>query len=243
MRDLLMVIPSRGRPHNIARLIDAMDATCNGQTDLVVGLDADDPTREDYPGRGSSEPRGILYVVKPDLHKVTAWCNELAVAYADEYKYIGHFGDDSLPQTQGWDVQVVQALERTPFAFGNDQYPYRQPGLMACHVFMRSDVVKTLGYFGPPSIAHMYVDVAWTAWGQACGITFLPDVNLEHLHHSSGRAPLDATYQASAGGTGADREAWHAYCRSGQLNEDIRKLGGDPFTDEVLARFNRDLGT
>lgn len=236
-----MVIPSRGRPQNIERLLHAMAATCEGQTDLVVGLDEDDPTINSYPD--DLAPFPVTYVIKPDLHKVTAWCNELAGPLADEYKYIGHFGDDNLPQTPAWDVQLMNALERTPFAFGNDQYPYRQPGLMACHVFMRSDVVKTLGYFGPPSIAHMYVDVAWTAWGQACGITFLSDVNLEHLHHSSGRAPLDATYQASAGGTGADREAWHAYCRSGQLNEDIRKLGGDPFTDEVLARFNRDLGT
>lgn len=234
-----MVIPSRGRPQNIERLLHAMAATCEGQTDLVVGLDEDDPTINSYPD--DLAPFPVTYVVKPDLHKVTAWCNTLAVAGADGYKYIGHFGDDNLPQTQGWDVQMMQALERTPFAFGNDLYPSRQPGTLSCHIFMLSEVVRTLGYFGPPEIAHMYVDVAWYAWGQACGITYLHDVNLEHLHYSSGRAAMDDTYSTSYGGTGTDLQNWHAYCRSGRLNEDIRKLGGDPFTDETIRDFNQRL--
>ena len=36
-RDLVLVVPSRGRPHNVARLIEAMDATCRGDTTLILG--------------------------------------------------------------------------------------------------------------------------------------------------------------------------------------------------------------
>lgn len=234
MKDLLMVVPSRGRPGNIRRLADAMRVTCTAGTDLIVGLDLDDPTADDYPA-------DIDYIMRNDLRKVTAWCNALAVPGAEVYRAIGHFGDDNLPQTPGWDTQVLAALGETPFAFGNDQYPSRAPGTLCCHVFMRSEVVKALGYFGPPSIAHMYVDVAWYAWGTACGITYLHDVLIPHLHYTSGHAAHDQTYAVSFAGTSADLDAWHGYSRGGGLNADIGKLGGEPFTPRALAEFNRKL--
>jgi hypothetical protein len=238
MRDLLLAVPSRGRPGNITRLIEAMAHTCEGETDLVVGLDEDDPALAQYPGPFDTD---VSYVVKPGLHKVTAWMNELIVPEAGNYRFAGSVGDDNVPHTPGWDVRVMEALEKTPLAFANDQYPSRQPGTLCCHVFMRSEVVQTLGYFGPPSIAHMYVDVAWMAWGTACGITYLHDVLIPHLHYTSGGAPHDETYANSYAGTGADLQAWHAYCRSGNLNADIRALGGTEFTPETLAAFNRSL--
>jgi hypothetical protein len=243
VRDLLLAVPSRGRPQNIARLKQTLDETCRAETDLIVGLDEDDPTRLDYPGvlRFSMNLRGFAYEVHPSLRKVTAWTNYLVLPHLHEYRAFGQVGDDNVFRSPGWDTKIMAALEVTPFAFGNDQYPTREPGTLSCHVFMRAEVVKKLGYFGPPSIAHMYVDVAWYAWGTACGITYLHDVLIPHLHYTSGAAPHDETYQASYAGTGQDLQAWHEYCRSGQLNADIRKLGGTEFTGEALAEFNRKL--
>ena len=237
MRDLLLAVPSRGRPHNIARLRDSLKATCARETDLAVGLDEDDPALGGYM---QIEGEG-LYTVRSGLRKVTAWTNYLVSENLDGYRAFGQVGDDNTFATPGWDTQVLAALEKTPFAFGNDQYPSRVPGTLSCHVFMRAEVVKTLGYFGPPSIAHMYVDVAWYAWGTACGITYLHDVLIPHLHYTSGGAAHDATYANSFAGTGADLQAWHAYCRSGQLNADIRKLGGQEFEPQDISNFNSSL--
>jgi hypothetical protein len=236
VRDLLLAVPSRGRPQNVARLRDTLKETCTAETDLAVGLDSDDPALDGYmqvDGEG-------LYTVRSGLRKVTAWTNYLVGEALGNYRAFGQVGDDNVFRTPGWDTRVMEALEKTPFAFGNDQYPSRVPGTLSCHVFMRAEVVEKLGYFGPPSIAHMYVDVAWYAWGTACGITYLHDVLIPHLHYTTG-APHDDTYQNSFAGTGADLQAWHAYCRSGQLNADIRKLGGAEFSDEELAHFNRAL--
>jgi hypothetical protein len=234
VRDLLLAVPSRGRPGNITRLRNAVNATCTGDTELRVGLDEDDPELGNYP------VFDLERVVRPNLHKVTAWVNALTVPEAGNYRYLGTIGDDNVPQTPGWDTAVMGALEKTLFAFGNDQYPGRAPGTLCCHVFMRSEVVQKLGYFGPPSIAHMYVDVAWMSWGTACGITYLHDVLIPHLHYTVG-APHDETYASSYAGTGADLQAWHAYCRSGQLNSDIGKLGGEPFSAQGISDFNRSL--
>jgi hypothetical protein len=108
---------------------------------------------------------------------------------------------------------------------------------------MRAEVVKTLGYFGPPEISHMYVDVAWMAWCLACGHEYLDDVMLPHHHYTLGAAH-DDTYARSYARTAADLAAWHDYSRrdgGGGLNDDIGKLGGKPFTREELAGFNAKL--
>lgn len=231
-----LFVPSRGRPHNVARLWDSMQETCAGGTTLLVGLDADDPSRDLYPA-------GPGYVVRDGLRYVTAWVNHLALSTLGTYPFVGTVGDDNVPETPGWDQQVCEALRDAPFCFANDLYPLREPGTLSCHIFMRSSVVRALGYFGPPEIRHMYVDVAWYAWGTACGITFLRDVLIPHRHYTAG-APHDETYARSFALTGPDLDAWHAYSRRdgpGSLNGDIAVLGGELYTPGRLAAFNRAL--
>ena len=216
MKDLLLVVPSRGRPGSIARLASAMAATCRGDTTLLLGLDEDDLALQFYPAEVDRE-------VRSGLRQVVAWLNELAVPLAGEYRFIGHIGDDNVPGTVGWDVSIMEALERTPFAFGNDLYPLRPPGSLCTHIFTRSEIVAALGYLGPPVLRHQYVDDAWMAWGRACGITFLPDVHLEHLHFTAGKAAHDATYAASQDSFGMDHAAFQAYCQD-QLEADIATI-------------------
>jgi hypothetical protein len=213
---LLLVVPSRGRPHGIARLWQAMLETCEGATDLLVGLDADDPTREAYPD-------GPRYVVESGLHQVVAWINHLtAPQFRDGYDCIGTIGDDNVPRTPGWDVAMMEALGKQPFAFGNDLYPFRSAGVLATHVFTRAEVIGALGYFGPPALRHSYVDDVWTAWGAAAGISFLPNVVIEHLHFTTG-APHDETYARSQAVMATDQAVYAAYCQDG-LQADILKI-------------------
>jgi hypothetical protein len=229
---LAVLVPSRGRPGSIGRLAEAMAETCRGDTTLIVGLDNDDPTLHDYP------PDCETVILPP--RRLVAWLNLLASPRADEYRYLGHIGDDNVPRTVGWDVRIMESLENNLFCFGNDLDPGRLPGSLSIHIFMRSEVVRKLGYMGPPQIQHMYVDPVWFAWGTATSIEFLDDVVLEHLHYSLGRSAMDASYEHSTGLIPQDCAAYNAYCRTG-LNTDIVKLGGEPFTDEGLAEFNRRL--
>jgi len=216
MKDLLVIVPSRGRPQNVRRLREAMDATCRGDTTLLVGLDEDD--------EGSYERLpGAEYEVRSALRGFTPWVNELAVPRTGAYSFIGVLGDDCLPRSEGWDVALMAALAREPFAYANDLYPLRPHGTQVTHVFTRSEVVRALGYIGVPSLTHMYVDDAWGAWGAACGIAYLGDVIIEHLHHSSGKAPADETYRRAEQTWAECQAAYGEYCR-GQLAEDIRKV-------------------
>lgn len=249
MRKLALAVPSRGRPQNIARLWDAMQKTCTEDTTLIVGVDLDDPRLPDYVDVfNEAAAANFQLMARSDLRKVTAWTNAIVARHLDDFSAFGQIGDDNVPRTHGWDTQILDALDTAPFAFGNDLYP-RHPGSLCCHVFERAEVPRALGYFGPPSIAHMYVDVAWMSWGVATKITYLNDTIIEHLHYTTGKAPHDASYATTYGGTGEDLAQWHAYSKSPQLNADIRKIAAavpfecpaNQYTPEILAQFNRGL--
>lgn len=213
MNDLLVAVPSR-RPHNVARLWDAMQETCQGDTTLLVGVDDDD--------NFAAYPVGPAYMVMPRM-SVVAWINALTVQHAGAFKAIGHIGDDNIPRTPGWDVRIMGALKVVPFAFANDLYPHRPPGALCCHVFMRSEIVAALGYFAPPCFQSMYVDDSWMAWGNACGINFLEDVVLEHMHYTAGKAPVDEIYARSAAYMDSGRLVYMQYCQE-QLPADIATI-------------------
>lgn len=238
MGDLAVIVPSRERPHNIARLLEAMDATCRGDTHLVVGVDDDDPTVDDYLGFTNCE-----VVVEAGLRRqLVRWLNLLAFPRATEFRFVGHIGDDNVPSSVGWDVRIMESLEQHRFCFGDDLDPGRAPGSLSIHIFMTADTIQRLGYMGPPRIQHMYVDPVWYAWGKATSIEFLPDVVLEHLHYSLGRSPMDESYQHSTGLIPSDCTNYNDYCDDPDgMNADIAKLGGTPFTVEAMAEFNQRL--
>lgn len=218
MKDLLVVVPSRGRPANMERLWDSFEATRKADTILMAGLDADDTTAQAYPS-------GPVYLIQDGMQRhVTGWMNYMALANAGGYRAIGNLGDDNVIHTPGWDVKVLEALEKTPFAFGDDQERNQRPaGQLPTHIFMRSEIVRKLGYFAPPAIWHMWVDLAWFAWGQATGITYLPDVIIEHRHFLEGKAAMDDSYVASRSLVPRDLEALHAYIAR-RLNRDLARI-------------------
>lgn len=217
MKDLIVVTPSRGRPQNVERLWRAMEKTCRAGTELVIGLDQDDELRGQY-------LPGPSYVVRGGLErKVVAWINKLAMPRLGNCKAIGHFGDDCVPRTDGWDERILEALEKTPFAFGNDLSIERPAGSLCTHLFMRSATCRNLGYFGPPQIQHMWVDLAWMAWGGAAGMTYLDDVIIEHMHFLENKADMDWSYKQSRQLVDQDLAALWGYVRD-RLNTDLEKL-------------------
>lgn len=215
--------------------MEAMSTTIRADTRLIVGVDDDDPSLPAY------RELGCELVVRPRMTLVN-WLNYLA----DEYwaPFLGHIGDDNVPRTEGWDVRIMESLDAQGdigFCFGDDLDPGRPKGSLSIHIFMTSDVVVRLGYFGPPQIQHMYVDPVWFAWGTATTIEFLPDVVLEHMHYSvGGKGPHDESYARTTALIPEDCANYNAYCEDG-MNDDIRKLGGRPFSPEAMAEFNQKL--
>ena len=215
MSDLAVIVPSRGRPQNIADLVEAWDATVTGHTELVVVVDDDDPALADYEVLEVWGQGVVSHLVTPAWGSMVGALNAAARHYARNFPYVGFMGDDHRPRTHGWEARCVEALLELetgivsgPDGFRTDQLP--------TWCAMTSDIVRTLGYMAPPSLHHMYVDNAWQTLGTALGkYRFLPDVLVEHLHPLAGKSAMDAGYARvnSAGVYARDEAAYVAWVR------------------------------
>lgn len=223
MADLLVIVPSRGRPHNIADLYVAWSETTHRDARLLVAVDADDPELPEY--QRVCSLTGVELEVGPRL-RLTGTLNKLATERAPHYRAIAFMGDDHRPRTVGWDSHITQTLDRlgTGIVYGNDLL---QGEKMATAVAMTSDIVSTLGYMAPPQMVHLCLDLVWVKWGRAIDrLVYLPETVIEHMHPAVGKAVSDAGYQEanSPEQTASDHAAYHVYMNGSQFTADVEKL-------------------
>lgn len=200
MTDLLMIVPSRGRPHNIAALLDAWAETTTGDTELWIALDEDDPALAESRAVRSTKDWGALlppkFVVGP-RRWLAGTLNEVSAeaVRTGRYEAIGFIGDDHHPRTRGWDERFTATLRElgSGFVYGNDLL---QGEKLPTGAAMTTDIIATLGYMAPPGLVHLYLDNCWLALGKRMDrIRYLPDVVLEHMHFLNRKAPDDDLYR------------------------------------------------
>lgn len=190
--DLLVIVPSRGRPQNIAALWDAWQQTSTGHSQLLVAVDDDDLTLADYEKVASA--CGIELTVGPRLRMVPI-LNAVAFIRSQYHFAVGFMGDDHRPRTRGFDEQYVETLRDlgTGVVYGNDLLAgERLPTQFA----LTSDIVQALGGIAPAPVRHMFLDNQVYDLGHAIDrIRYLPDVIVEHRHPLAGKAIDDDGYR------------------------------------------------
>jgi hypothetical protein len=198
MQSLDIIVPSRGRPENIDRLVSAMDATIDhDMTRLLVVVDQDDPKLRDYqtymyadsPHWAKLEVQGRWARIGPILNGITA-------TRSHGCSHIGFLGDDHVPRTFHWDQYLVESLGGRPgVAYGDDMFQHAN---LPTACIISSDLIRALGYFCPPGLNHLYLDNFWSTLGYAVGnLQYVPQVIIEHMHPLAGKAEVDAGYQYS----------------------------------------------
>lgn len=225
MSDLLMIVPTRGRPESIPQIMDCWAAT-GATANILFAVDEDDPKVDQYAEQYAtlhSNPQAIM-VVGPRL-RLCGTLNAVATYQASRYRFLGFMGDDHRPRSARWDARFVECLSGgTGIVYGNDLLVGED---MPTAVAMTSDIVKTLGYMAPPSLVHLCIDLVWLDWGRGLErITYLPDVIIEHMHPANGKADMDAGYEDAnnAERVAADARAYYAYRDEGGLQADLDKL-------------------
>lgn len=189
MNDLVVIVPSRGRPEaavQLAATFTATGATCR----LVFAVDEDDPTRHAYAAALEAYPATTVHHA-PTPSTMVKTLNVTAELYAGEAYAIGFLGDDHRPRTHAWDRLYLEALERlgTGLVYGDDLL---QGARIPTQIAMTSDIVRALGFMAPPALIHLYVDNFWKDLGEgAACIRYLPDVVVEHMHPIAGKADWD----------------------------------------------------
>lgn len=187
---MIVMVPSRGRPHNIPALLEAWDeTTTEPDTSMLLLVDEDDPQ---LPGYEELEVNALM-VIMPRL-KLGPKLNAAAATLAQETDVLGFMGDDVRPRTRGWDRQIMERIGSVGIAYCNDLI--QGEGLPTAP-FLTSNIVRELGYFSAPGIDHLYTDNAWKVLGQAGGcLTYLNDVVLEHEHPLAETGEWDDTYRS-----------------------------------------------
>lgn len=227
---MLVIVPSRGRPRNIKRLIDAWVET-DAQATLLVAVDDDDPELRAYQWVMQMAPNDEQFQlhVGPRL-RLAGTLNELSVervnrAGALSNDIIGFMGDDHLPRTFKWDLEigVTFAHYGLGVVYGNDLI--QGPNLPTA-VFMSAAIISSLGYMVPPGLTHMYLDNTWKTWGEGMGrLCYMPNVIIEHLHPIAGKAEWDDRYvEVNAGHQYAADEAAYKNYLASRVAYDIDKL-------------------
>lgn len=211
--DLVVLVPSRGRPKNVARLVEACAVTCTAGTVLHFGFDRDDPRLVDNLAATGGHP----YSVRERMG-LGAWTNELA-SLNMHVPYLGSMGDDMVPVTPGWDRLLIDACGPCGMTYPNDRRRHDIPEM----IVIDTRIVAALGWMCHPQIEHWYTDNVWADLGRSAGcLTYLPDVIVEHRHPNvPGGDPPDLTYTEAAGKFSRDLSAYQRWRFSGQMRTDI----------------------
>lgn len=195
MAELVVVVPSRGRPAHAKEVAHTFAHTCTADTALVVSLDSTDTRLDEY-----VDDHFTYRLVNPNKTMVEALNTGVSMALAFEPGAfaVAFMGDDHRPRTKGWDRAYLDALHDlgTGIVYGDDDF---QGERLPTQCAMTVDIVKELGWMAPPSLNHLYVDTWWRRLGEEADcLRYLPEVHIEHMHpaHPDGpKAEWDEGYR------------------------------------------------
>jgi hypothetical protein len=219
--DLAILVPTRGRPENLDRLLSVLPTVTGckpGKVVVYAGIDDDDDV-DAYlrmPNVDGAVSTGLLKVVTEPQQSLSAWTNVLAMkaVVSDNPEYLASLGDDHVPVSHHWDTRLMASIRSLPgpgYAYGNDLL---QGKLMPTAWMQHILTYRALGWMMLPDLAHMYVDNVILTMGVAAGrIAYAPDVIVEHRHPLAHKAKWDAVYDESNsdGSYAADRELFEAW--------------------------------
>ncbi|MCA1840173.1 MAG: glycosyltransferase family 2 protein [Actinobacteria bacterium] len=223
---MIVVVPSRGRPDNIAELIEAFDTTCVSTTKLWVCVDDDDPELEEYSRVIHDAYSGFTYLFVEEPSRIGPILNRVVPKATEQDDVVAFMGDDHRPRTVAWDQLYINNLREmgTGVVYGNDLY---QGANIPTQVAMTSNIVKATGYFVPPGAKHLYLDNAWADIGRATKLRYLPDVIVEHMHPCAGKGKWDDGYAANnSTETYSEDEAVYNDWKQNVLPDWIEKIRG-----------------
>lgn len=193
-----ILVPTRGRPENLARFIKAVGDTAE-DWHIYLRFDDDDTEFEDYLDvLDECGWDGKVSMFHGDRVGFGASLNELAEhADQDGMSHLGMFGDDVVPETPGWDVALVKGLgEDLGIAYGDDGLRTKHAPDLPTHYVTQTEVYRRLGYLSPPTIRHLFLDnVARDLGRYLKNFRYVP-VMIKHLHPwGEGEHLQDTTYR------------------------------------------------
>lgn len=222
--NIVTIIPTRGRPDAVRDIVEFWDVT-KPKSDVFLAVDDDDPYMNDYRNLADHLVTGVHFGKEKRL-RMNGTLNYWAKSLAHVYDVVGFMGDDHHPRGD-WESKLFAAFEADDdlkVVYGNDLI-WGEGLPTAC--WQSSKIVKILGYFSPPKQTHLYLDNYWMALGNATKRVYIPDMIIEHMHPSAGKATWDAQYLEVNDQSmyDADKHAFDEYMAN-EFESEMEKLRG-----------------
>lgn len=197
-RPLVVLVPTRSRPHRVAHLVDAFrDTSAFHAAELYFIIDADDMRHDQYVD-SIKNADGANMVVLPTWQPMVPKLNRVAREFMWSHKAIAFMGDDHLPRTAMWAHMLVQRHRadglKSGIIYGQDGF---QNERLPTWWSMDSRVVQALdGRMVPAPVQHLFCDNVVKELGERSGtLCYDERILIEHMHPVIGKGRMDAQYE------------------------------------------------
>lgn len=227
MAELNVLVPTKGRPHSVDRVVDAWFETgAFGVADLVFVIDKDDPEAPAYL-EALQRRAGPKWLVLPEWKPLVPKLNWAAEQLTETGMAMAFMGDDHLPRTPMWAQRVLAAaaMYGPSIVYGRDGF---QDQNLPTWWAMTNSIVRALGCMVPGNMQHLYCDNVVMEMGKAANkLRYLPDILIEHMHPVAHKAPMDDGYARvnRPEQYERDRAAFGDWVKS-QMSSDVKLLQG-----------------
>lgn len=216
--ELVVIIPSRGRPESVKRMAVAFAETGALDVATVWSIEDNDPALDDYRREVAEHfPFGSVDAVNAGAMAPAINATALAVLDDLDPEAIAVLNDDHLPRTPEWHTHMLFALRQ----LGPVGMVYPDDGLqherLSTVWAVTAQWVRTLRRMIPCRVGHLYGDNAMLNLAQTISrCVYLGHVLVEHMHPAAGKAETDEGYQRvnSRDQYRADRLVWQAWRNS-----------------------------
>lgn len=194
MGDLMVLVPTRSRPHLVPRMVETWYQTGAFEVaTLHFVLDADDMAIDQYKTE-LARHSDVDCSIRPEWEPLVSKLNHAARVAASISPFVAFMGDDHLPRTDDWARKLIAAHQAHPssIVYGRDGF---QDEALPTWWSMSSPIIRRLGRMVPAPVQHLYCDNAVMLLGQQTDrLVYLEDVLIEHMHPIVGKARSDAQY-------------------------------------------------
>lgn len=173
------------------RAVSSIRQTSTEEVEILVWVDDDD-----IPSIELAKKLPIRYIIQPRNRSLSKMLNGLAEIATGDILSLGN--DDFIYRTPGWDVMIENAYAACPdkilMVHGTDGGVHC--GNFAVIPFISRRWMEITGRFCPPYFPGHLVDTWLNEIANALGRRrYLPNVLIEHMHHSLGKSQFDQTYK------------------------------------------------
>ena len=219
---IAIILPVRdagtGRAQRLIACLNSWSKMTEGLSDVHIIIDDDDIQ---YFGYLQEQRNNITVHVRPAGFTLMEKINSVAPDLAHVYNYMAFIGDDIVFKTE-WESAFINYLKSVPagLVYGNtlDLPDHIDWGTHPC---ITTNMVRALGFYGCPAVAHNFFDNFWSEIAKELGTEkFMPDVIMDHRR--TGWTP-DSIYHKVSGLLEPDREKYAEYKRT-QFDSDLQKI-------------------